>query len=254
MAAYRLARREPPKCPNPAFQPLPREQPLAVGCALSWNIWGVLIYTICLIHYTGIANAAFLFATAPFMAALLGWFILNERIRLATISAMLLALVGIVVMVYHDFSSGSWLGDGLALISAFGFAVFTISLRIGKSVNTMPVVFLGGMFAIILSSMILVAQGVSLDILVWEFLLAFTLGACLLSSGMILITIGSRIVPAAELALLSMSEVILAPIWAWLLLNEIPSASVLVGGAILTIALVYNAQSGMRHKPVLANI
>jgi len=65
----------------------------------------------------------------------------------------------------------------------------------------------------------------------------------------VLYTIGSRVVPAAELTLLCMTEVVLAPIWALIFLGETPVSSVLVGGGILIFAIIFNALSGIRRKP-----
>jgi DME family drug/metabolite transporter len=61
--------------------------------------------------------------------------------------------------------------------------------------------------------------------------------------------LGSRSLPAAELALLSLAEVLLGPIWVWLFLNETASTNTLIGGAVLLIAIVGNAVSGKRRKP-----
>ena len=68
--------------------------------------------------------------------------------------------------------------------------------------------------------------------------------------GLTLFTFGSRVVPAAELALLSMTEVLLGPFWVWLFLGEGASVYTLVGGAILLSAIAGNALSGLRRKPV----
>lgn len=201
------------------------------------------------IQMTTIANAAFLFATAPFFAAILARVLLKETIRKATLLALFIAVAGIFIMVKGGVTHFNWLGDFLALISAMGFAVFTIALRAGNTSNSLPVVLLGGIFAIILASVIITVTGRTLMLPVAEILIALFLGFCVLGVGMLLCTIGARIVPAAELALLCMTEVVLAPVWAWLFIGEVPAQNVLLGGGIVIGAIVMNAMTGIRRKP-----
>ena len=85
------------------------------------------------IQTTTVANAMFLFAAAPFFAAVLGWLVLKEHVRKATWLSMIAALVGIAIMVWESISLGKIIGNIAALISALGFAVFTISLTVEKN-------------------------------------------------------------------------------------------------------------------------
>jgi drug/metabolite transporter (DMT)-like permease len=64
---------------------------------------------------------------------------------------------------------------------------------------------------------------------------------------MVLYTLGSKVVPAAELALLSNIEVMLAPLWVWLFLGETASANTFLGGAILLVAVVFNGLASTRR-------
>lgn len=200
---------------------------------------------------TTIANAAFLFATAPFLAAILGWLILREPISKTTMFALMIAMGGILLMVADNFSRGNWLGDALALLSALGFAIFTVALRAGKNQNSMPIVFIGGLLSIILAGAMSFYLGNGVVIPITEVLLALALGAFVLGIGMTLCTLGSKVVPAAELALLCMTEIVFAPIWAWLFLHEVPGLTIITGGCIVIFAIVINALSGIRHKSVI---
>jgi DME family drug/metabolite transporter len=74
------------------------------------------------------------------------------------------------------------------------------------------------------------------------------IGGSLVSGGMVLYTLGSRVVPAAELTLLSMVEVLLAPVWVWLFLRETASPATFLGGGILMLAIIGNALSGLRGR------
>ena len=202
------------------------------------------------IQTTTVANAMLLFAAAPFVAAVAGWIILRESVRRATWIAMLFAAAGIAIMVVNGIASGRLAGNLSALLSACGFAVFTIALRWGKLEDMLPAVFLGGVFAIVTTALVCNLNGSGLDIPRNDILIAITMGVFQVGLGLVIFTIGSRVVPAAELALLSMTEVLLGPLWVWLVLGETASFYTLLGGAILMLAIAGNALSGLRRKPV----
>ena len=202
------------------------------------------------IKSTTVANAMFLFAAAPFFAAVLGRLILKEHVRKATWISMMAALVGIVIMVWEGISLGRVIGNVAALVSALGFAVFTISLRWQKLEDMLPAVFLAGLFAIIVAGFICQFKGYGFNIPARDTGIAVAMGVFQVGAGLILYTIGSKAVPSAELALLSMTEVVFGPFWVWLFLGETAGGYTLLGGIILLIAIAGNALSGLRRKPI----
>ncbi len=199
---------------------------------------------------TTVANAVFLFAASPFMAALLGWIILREPVRPATWAAIAVAGVGMFVMVRDGLAGGETAGNLAALLSAFGFAAFTLTLRWGRLEDMMPAVVLGGLFSMAVAGVVLGVRAEVLAVPAQDIVISAAMGAGMLATGMALYTLGSRVVPAAELTLLSMVEVLLAPVWVWLVLGETASAGTFLGGGILLVAIAGNALSGLRRKPV----
>ena len=201
------------------------------------------------IQTTTVANAMLLFAVAPFMTASLGLSVLREPVRKATWISMAVSLVGVGIMVAGGIALGHWLGNMAALISAFGFAVFTITLRWRGKDDTLPAVFVGGVLAIVVSGLVCLATGQSFALRPPDMSIALAMGVFQVGAGLVLYSLGSKAVPASELALLSMTEVLLGPIWVWLFLGETASLSTLAGGTILLAALTGNAISGLRRKP-----
>lgn len=233
-----------------------RENPLklAVKAGLPAAIGGLSLVAayaggIFAIQTTSVANAMLLFASAPFMAAILGWVVLREAVRPATWIATCMAMVGIAVMVSGQSDGASMVGSLAALGSAFGFAVFTVALRWGKSGEMLPAVFLSGVFAILITGVICLVIGAPLVLSVNDGGIAMGMGVFQVGAGLILYTLGSKTVPAAELTLLSLAEVLLGPLWVWLFLGETVTAYTLIGGAILLTAIAGNALSGARRKP-----
>jgi len=201
------------------------------------------------IQTTSVANAMLLFATAPFMAAILGLLILKESVRWQTWVAIAVACLGIAIMVGGKFGQGAFLGNLAALGSALGFAVFTIALRWGRNTEMLPCIFLSGLIGIVLMAIICVSLNLSLILTPRDGGIAFSMGVFQVGTGLVLYTLGSKSVPAAELTLLSLAEVLLAPLWVWLILGEVPTSLTMIGGAVLLAAVAGNALSGVRRKP-----
>ena len=201
------------------------------------------------IQNTSVANALLLFATAPFMAAVLGWIVLRERVRGATWLAIAVAIGGIAIMVADKSGGVALKGSLAALGSAFGFASFTVALRWGRAGEMLPSVFLSGLFAIVITLGICLWSELSLVLSPRDVGIAMGMGVFQVGAGLVLYTLGSRSLPAAELALLSLAEVLLGPFWVWLLLGETITLNTLVGGGVLLAAIAGNAVSGMRRKP-----
>jgi drug/metabolite transporter, DME family len=201
------------------------------------------------IQNTSVANAMLLFATAPFMAAVLGWIVLREPVRAATWVTIAVAMGGIANMVADKSGSVVLKGSLAALGSAFGFAVFTVALPWGRTGEMLPSVFQSGLFAMVITFGICQFSGLSAALSLHDGAISMGMGVFQVGAGLILYTLGSRSLPAAELALLSLAEVLLGPIWVWLFLGETASLSTLIGGAVLLAAIAGNAVSGKRRKP-----
>jgi drug/metabolite transporter (DMT)-like permease len=83
-----------------------------------------------------------------------------------------------------------------------------------------------------------------------DLALCAIMGAAQVGCGLTLFTLGARHVPVAELTLLSLTELALAPVWVWVVLGEVPSGYTLAGGAIIITAITYQALSGARRRPL----
>lgn len=191
--------------------------------------------------YTTVANALFWLTTQPFIAALLALVLLRERVSRITWLTMSLAMVGVGVMLSESLALGTLAGNLLALAAAFGISSFTVALRKGKETDMFPAAWWAGVFATIMAAGMMQASGQSLSVGVWDLGMCTILGVFQISFGLMLYTAGSRYLPAAELTLLSLTEVILGPIWVWLGVGEVPSAWTLAGGMIMLAAVVWRA-------------
>jgi drug/metabolite transporter (DMT)-like permease len=183
---------------------------------------------------TSVANVMMLMASAPFFAALLAWAVLGERPRAAVWVAMAAAAGGIALTVAGALGSGAFAGNLFALLIAVAAAVNIVVLRRARSVNMIPAIAIGGLFASLVSLPFanhVGAAGINL-------LLIFLLGVVQLGAGAVLYVLGARHLPAAEVTLIAMLESVLSPLWVWLVLDETPGAHVLLGGALVLAAVI----------------
>ena len=206
------------------------------------------------IQATSVGNAMLLFASAPFMTAILGQVVLGEKVRRQTWFAIVVAIIGIVIMVADKFGGAAIYGNLAAIGSAFGFAVFTITLRRGKTTDMMPVVFLSGLFGMVIMAAICLLTSLTFAVQLNDIGIAMSMGVFQVGAGLVLYTIGSRTVPAAELTLLSLAEVVLGPFWVWLFLGEMLTINTIIGGMVLLVAIAGNALSGQRRKPPIHGV
>ena len=212
---------------------------VAVSLAL-----GFIFYLLSLFD-TSVANTVLVLSTGPFVAALLGRVFLGERVTIITVIAMLGAIAGVIVMVSGGVSTGDIRGISFAFLAVLAFAVMIVSLRkIGDARNTMPAVSLAGFTAALLCIPFMTTFQISGH----DLLMAMCLGSVQVGLGFILITLGSRSVPAAQVPLLALGETALSPLWVWLLVNETPARNTLIGGAIVFAAVVFQGYMGLKSK------
>jgi drug/metabolite transporter (DMT)-like permease len=210
---------------------------LCLGVAFSGFIFSLL--------HTSVANAVFILCASPFFTAPLAWLVLGEKVRRKTWIAMVFAIIGVGVMVGGGISSGALLGNLMALFAVAGFAGFAVALRWGRDTDMLALTCLAGLFTAVVAAVMCDDFAIS----AYDMGLCVIMGVVQMSAGLVLFTKGSRLVPAAELALLSLTEVVLAPIWVWLWIGEIPRVWTLLGGAIVFAAIIGHAVTGMRRKP-----
>lgn len=193
---------------------------------------------------TTVANTMFVLAIAPVVTALLGLVFLGESVRRATWAAMAASVFGVAIMVYSELEGDGIVGILFAFLAMFGAAGFTVVLRWRKHVEMFPQTCYAGVIAMVIAALGAQTLAVSLH----DLALCLFLGVFQVGLGLTLYTIGARVVPAAELMLLSLTEVVLAPIWVWVGVGETPSMESLIGGAIVLGAVTYQALGARRKR------
>ena len=180
-------------------------------------------------------------AAMPFFTALLAFIFLKEQISISVWISIFIATIGIVIMAFGNTGENSLIGFIFGITSSVGFSVFSVTLRWRKETPKFTTVAFAGMFCFVFATiMILTKEQVFFSSSYNSSL--FSLHGTLVCLGLILYSIGSKAIPAAELTLLSLTEVIGGIFWVWLPLfgiNEIPDSNTIIGGFFLFISLFY---------------
>lgn len=213
---------------------------LVGGVCLSVAFTGFILA----LEHTSVANAMFVLAVSPFFTAALGRALLKEAIFWHTWLAMVIAALGLGIMTSGEINGGGGLGNLFALFAALGFSGMAISLRSKTDTDMLPTVLYASLFASLFAAFAIVASHEGFVLIQIDLMYSVSLGIFQIGLGFLLFTLGARHLPAVELNLLSLTEIIVGPILVWIGIGEIPTTSTLVGGAIIIFAIVVIAILG----------
>ena len=180
-------------------------------------------------------------AAMPFFTALLAFLFLKEKISYNVWVSIIIATIGIIIMAVGNTEKNSLIGFVFGIASSIGFSVFSVTLRWRKETPKFTTVAVAGLFCFIIATLMILIKGQPFFATSYNSAM-FSLHGTLVCLGLILYSIGSKAIPAAELTLLSLTEVIGGIFWVWLPLfgiNEVPSTNTIVGGFFLFISLIY---------------
>ena len=190
---------------------------------------------------TSTAVTLLMLAAMPFIAAILAYVFLKEKISKTTLIAIIIAAAGVIFMSFDSRETGTVFGLVNGLLSSLGFAGFTVSLRWRKNTPKFTTVAISAIFCVIVSILVLLFNDSTVLVSLKNTSLS-ALHGFLVCLGLILYSTKSKYLPAADLTLLSLTEVLGGIFWVWLPLfgiNEVPNTNTLIGGAIITSSIIF---------------
>lgn len=188
------------------------------------------------VYHTSTANLVFILAFNAVFAMLLSWFFLGERPRPVTLVTMAVMLVGVLIIVVDGIEAGNLFGDLMALCAAFFVAVaLTITRGSGKDMGFTSLT--GVLLPFVVAVVMTLETGYRIDVPWWIILN----GAVVTPLSFYFLATGPRWISAPEVAMFYLLETCLAPIWVWLIFEEVPTTNALIGGLILIVALVFHS-------------
>ena len=199
---------------------------------------------------TSAAVTLLMLGALPFLAAIIAYIFLNEKISKTTFIAIIIAAAGIIFMCFDSIQTGTLFGLVNGLISSLGFAVFTVTLRWKKNTPKLTTVSIAGIFAAAISLVVIFYNDSNVLMSLKNTSLS-SLHGLLVCSALILYSAKSKYLPAADLTLLSLTEILGGIFWVWLPLfgiNEVPSNNTIIGGVIITLAIIFYGFNTRRYN------
>jgi len=185
------------------------------------------------LNHANVANVLFMQALSPIAAALLAWVALGESVTRRSIVAMAVAVLGVALMV-GGAGSGGVVGVGASLVMTLSFAVALVITRHRREVSMAPAICLSQVFVILVAAPLADPASITRR----DLGLLVLLGVGQMGLGLIFLVIGARLIPAAEVALITLLEVVLGPLWVWISISERPSPATIVGGFVVILAVL----------------
>jgi len=216
------------------------------GIILSFGFCGYVFA----MYNTTVANTNFIISLQILFLAIFGYIFLKEKISTITLTSIVLAMTGVLVMVGNSLTPGELSGNLAAFTMPITFAVLIMIVRKYPTVDMVPAQFVAGvsscLIGFLLSTKIMISPN--------DIFLGFLAGFFQVGFGFIFITIGARTTPSAMVGVIMLSESVLGPIWAFLFVSERPSTFGLVGGAIILSAVLLQFYSLLnKNKKNLSN-
>jgi drug/metabolite transporter (DMT)-like permease len=193
------------------------------------------------LNHTTVAHVLFIQAISPVLAALLAWLALREQITARIWLAMLTALCGVALMIGAP-GDADLTGDGVSLLMSLSFAIAIVITRHRRDVSMAPATCLAQLLLLLAAVPFADPSAVTAHDLGYLVLL----GGFQMGVGLALFTVGARLIAAAEVALITLLEVVLGPLWVWLAFAETPDAATLAGGAVVLLAVVIQVSGEVR--------
>ena len=215
------------------------------GIILSFGFCGYVFA----MYNTTVANTNFIISLQILFLGVFGYFFLKEKINAVTLTSIILAMTGVMVMVGNSLTPGELSGNLAAFTMPITFAVLIMIVRKYPTVDMVPAQFVAGvsscLIGYLLSNKIMISPN--------DIFLGFLAGFFQVGFGFIFITIGARTTPSAMVGIIMLSESVLGPIWAFLFVSERPSTFGLIGGAIILFAVLLQFYS-LLNKSKRSNI
>jgi len=212
----------------------------------SWSLIGSLVMSVTFFGWiyalttTTVAITLLMLAISPVLSAFLGFVILRERLSKSTLVNMLIVALGITIMVWNVDKSTTIIGVTYGFFVALGFSIYTITIRKNPEIPKLLTPALAGFFCMLWATIFIITTGSSFDMTAMNIGISMSHGL-VVSLGLILYGLGAKYLPSGELVMLSLLEVVLGILWAWLPvlgINEVPTRNTLIGGLTILFAII----------------
>jgi drug/metabolite transporter (DMT)-like permease len=191
---------------------------------------------------TTVANVLSIYATVPFIAAGLAYFLIGERIERRVLTASCVAFVGVLIVAGFALRLTDLAGNGLALLMTVTFSILLVMARKHTSLRLAPVNAIGSGLCVLLCLPLMSHALPSAG----ELAILAVFGSTTSGIAYLLYMTGGRYIPSGEAGLIGLMDVVLGPLWVWLAFAEWPGGSTIAGAALILLAVTWYLWSGLR--------
>ena len=199
----------------------------------------VISFSICNITFiisiqnTNVANTLIMVAMAPMLSAILAAVFLKEPTNRETWIAIFITFFSVTFIFYDSIQLGNILGDVFGFITALGLAINANLARYAKNVDLVPSAVIGKLVVAIFAFFFVE----NFELLGKDRIIIPLMCVMCVAIPFVLVTIAPRFISAPEVNLFFLLEVILGPIWVWVLIKEQPSIQTIIGGVVIIITI-----------------
>tara|TARA_B100000941_G_scaffold273797_1_gene234392 strand:+ start:662 stop:1540 length:879 start_codon:yes stop_codon:yes gene_type:complete len=198
------------------------------------------------IQNTNVANTLIMVALAPILSAVLATIFLKEKTDKETWIAIFITFFAVAYIFYDSLKLGNFLGDIFGFVTALGLAINANLARYAKKVDLVPSAVLGKLCVAVFAFFFVEnfeLNGTDMVIIPLMCIMCVAIP-------FVLVTIAPRFISAPEVNLFFLLEVIIGPIWVWMIINERPSLDTIIGGAIIIVTIAIHSYIALKKTQI----
>ena len=204
------------------------------------------IFFITAIKNTTVANVVIIFGTSALFSAFFAYLFYKEKIGKNILIASFFMFIGLFIIFSDSLSLGNLKGNLYALLCTISVSISFVLLAKHVKINRVVLTAATGVYLSILTFFL--ADSLKVDL--YTFFVVACMGLLITPISRVLIGNGTKFINASEVSLLMIIEAIMAPIWVWIFLNEVPSSNTFIGGFIILFTLVMNSLYNLRKEQI----
>ena len=214
------------------------------------GIFYVLSFSICNITFiisiqnTNVANTLIMVAMAPMLSAVLATLFLKENSSKETWIAIFITFFSVAFIFYDSLQLGNILGDIFGFITALGLAINANLARYAKNRDLVPSAVLGKLCVAIFAFFFVE----NFELIETDLIVIPAMCVMCVAIPFVMVTIAPRFISAPEVNLFFLLEVIIGPIWVWMIISEKPSIETIVGGVVIIITIAFHSYSALKKN------
>ena len=219
------------------------------------GIFYVISFSVCNITFiisiqnTNVANTLIMVAMAPMLSAVLATIFLKERTNIKTWIAIFITFFSVAFIFYDSLKLGNILGDIFGFITALGLAINANLARYAKDRDLVPSAVLGKLCVAIFAFFFVE----NFELVESDLIIVPAMCIMCVAIPFVLVTIAPRFISAPEVNLFFLLEVIIGPIWVWVIINEKPSIETIIGGFVIIVTIAAHSYAALKKTQIKSN-